>query len=597
VPADHLATAAEADSFDTDVLIVGLGPMGAATALALAQYGVRVQAITRQGWVADTPRAHITNLRAVEVLRSLGVEDEANQRATPWELMGDTLFTTSLTGPEIFRMRTWGTGDDRHGDYVRSSPCRMMDLPQTDLEPILVGAAGRAGAILSFNTEYVASRQDDQGVTATLRDRLTGVEYERRARYLVGADGARSRVFEDAGLTLEGELARAGTVYVQFRGDLSAHVAHRPSILNWIVNPDAAFGEIGFGLLRAIRPWSHWIAGWGFDPAKGDPDLSAETATARIRAYVGDTGFTPDIISIAPWYVNQATAPVYSSGRILCGGDATHRHPPSSGLGSNTCLQDAFNLAWKLAFTLKGYATPDLLDSYTAERAPVGMQIVERANQSRRDYAPIREALALATEKGRDGTPGLWSPTPTGARARAALEKAIDLKQYEFNAQGVEMNQRYTSSAVIDDPDAVPEVFLRDRDLYVQATTRPGAKVPHAWLLGAGGRRFSTLDLVNGPFLTLLTGLTGRPWVDAVEELAHPALRATVIGDAVVQDLYLEWQRAREVDEDGAVLVRPDGVVAWRSLRGVGDAQGARQVLERVLDQMLGTTSPAEANR
>lgn len=576
------------DDFDADVLVVGLGPMGATSALALATYGVRVHAISRQNWLAATPRAHITNLRAAEVLRSLGVEEEIKRQATPWESMGDTLFTTSLVGPELFRMRTWGTGDDRSGDYKRSSPCTMLDLPQTLVEPILVNAAGQRGAAISFNTEYRGSVQDECGVTVTLVHRLTGEEYTQRVRYLVGADGAKSRVMQDAGLDVHGVLARAGTVYAQFRGDLSSYVAHRPSVLNWIVNTDAAVGEIGLGLLRAVSPWDEWIAGWGIDISKGDPDLSVETATARIRSYVGDPDFEPEIISISPWYVNEAVAPVYSSGRIFCGGDATHRHPPSSGLGSNTCIQDAFNLAWKLAFVIHGRAHAGLLDSYTAERAPVGAQIVARANQSRRDYAPIREALA-GIAGGMSGVAKARAATPEGETTRAALEAAIDLKQYEFNAQGVEMNQRYASSAIIEDVDAEPELFLRDRDLYAQATTRPGAKIPHVWLVGADGRRISTLDVVEGPYLTLLTGPTGSAWVEAVDEMSHPALRAIVVGGSDAQDLYLEWQRVRDVAESGAVLVRPDGVVAWRAKTGVGSAAASRQTLTEVLEALLGT--------
>ncbi|GAA1996846.1 FAD-dependent monooxygenase [Microbacterium pumilum] len=584
------------EEFDTDVLIVGLGPMGATTALALATYGIKVHAISRQNWLADTPRAHITNLRAAEVLRSLGIEEEIKQQATPWEWMGDTLFTTSLMGPEIARMRTWGTGDDRSGDYLRASPSSMVDIPQTLVEPILVNAAARRGAVISFNTEYRSSVQDADGVTVTLANRLTGVVYTQRVRYLVGADGAKSRVMQDAGLSVEGELARAGTVYAQFKGELGQYVAHRPSILNWIVNTDAAVGEIGLGLLRAVSPWDEWIAGWGFDITKGDPDLTHETAIARIRAYVGDPDFEPEIVSVGPWYVNEAYAPTYSAGRIFCGGDATHRHPPSSGLGSNTCIQDAFNLAWKLAYVIDGVAAPALLDSYTDERAPVGRQIVERANQSRRDYAPIREALAADQTGGASGLEKLREPTPAGARARRALEKAIELKNQEFNAQGTEMNQRYTSAAVIPDEDAVEEVWLRDRGLYVQPTTRPGAKIPHAWLVGKDGRRVSTLDIVGEGALTLITGLTGGAWAAAAARLDHPRLRVIVIGEPGVEDLYFEWQRSREVEEDGAVLVRPDGVVAWRSFVGATDADEASTKLEDVLAHVLGARVLAPTN-
>ena len=581
-------------SFDADVLVVGLGPMGATTALALAQYGVRVHAISRQPWLADTPRAHITNLRAAEVLRSLGVEERLTKQATPWESIGDTLFTTSLVGPEVFRMRTWGTGDDRHGDYLRSSPATMLDIPQTLVEPILVNAAAGHGAKISFNTEYVSSVQDADGVTVSLRDRLNGIEYERRVRYLVGADGARSRVMDSAGLTVEGELGRAGHVYAQFRGDLSQYVAHRPSVLNFIVNPEVAVGEIGFGLLRAVKPWDTWIAGWGFDMTKGDPDVSRETALARIRAYVGDPDFEPEITSIAPWYVNEASAPVYSNGRIFCGGDATHRHPPSSGLGSNTCIQDAFNLAWKLAFVVQGDADPVLLESYTAERAPVGKQIVARANQSRRDYAAIHEALKPSYEGGPSGPARLKAQDADGAAARAALAEAIDLKQYEFNAQGIEMNQRYESNAVIPDAHGAPEIWKRDRDLYVQPTTRPGAKVPHAWLVGADGHRISTLDIVGGPFLTLLISPSGVVWAEAVEAVANPRLRTITIGEPGADDLYYEWHRVREVDDRGAVLVRPDGVVAWRALTAPTDAADARRQLEDVLARLLGMPVLAE---
>ena len=192
------------DGFDTDVLVVGTGPMGGTTALALATYGVRVDAVSKWNAVANTPRAHISNQRAVEVLRDLGVEDEARLRATPWDQMGDTLFTTSLAGPEVARLRTWGTGDERAGDYLLGSPCPMLDLPQPLLEPILVNNAMARGARISFNVEYIGALQDAEGVTVTLNNLLTGVPFERRARFLVGADGARSQVANDIGLNLVG---------------------------------------------------------------------------------------------------------------------------------------------------------------------------------------------------------------------------------------------------------------------------------------------------------------------------------------------------------------------------------------------------------
>lgn len=579
----------QASEYQTDVLVVGTGPMGSTTALALASYGVRVHVVNRFNWTANSPRAHITNQRAMEVLRDLGVEEEARHIATPWEMMGDTLFTTSLAGPEIARLRTWGTGDARKGDYIQGSPCPLMDLTQEKMEPVLVKNAMERGAVFSFNTEYLRHEQDADGVTAWLRDEKTGREYTIRARYLVGADGARSRIMEELDLKLQGQLARAATAYVIFRADLARYAAHRPSILYWIATSDATFGEIGMGLLRCIEPWDKWIAGWGFDMSQGEPDFSPAEVKRKVRLLVGDPELEIDVVTASTWYVNQAHAPVYSKGRVFCGGDAVHRHPPSSGLGSNTCMQDAFNLAWKLAFVLKGHAGPRLLESYSLERAPVGAQIVARANQSRLDYGPLNECLRdnEAADPVAAGLRKLADPGPDGVARRAALAKALDLKNYEFNAQGVELNQRCVSEAVIADADAGEEVFERDPQLYLQATTRPGAKLPHAWLVGRDGRRISTLDLVGKGRYTLLTGLAGQAWADAAQALDAPWLRTVVIGQPGAQDLYSSWHAVREIDEAGALLVRPDGVVAWRHGHGVADSGAAGQALRQALARLL----------
>ena len=405
-------------TYDTDVIIVGLGPAGGTAALALATYGVRVHAVSMFPWVANSPRAHITNQRAVEVLRDLGVEDEARTYATPWDQMGDTLFTTSLAGEEIVRMQTWGTGA-RYGDYLAGSPCAMLDIPQPLMEPVLIKNAAERGALISFNTEYLDHSQDEDGVTVRFRDVRSGTEFTQRARFLLGFDGARSKIAEQIGLPFEGELARAGTAYILFNADLSKYVAHRPSILHWIFNSKAGFGEIGMGLLRAIRPWGQWIAGWGFDMSQGEPDISDDVVLEQIRTLVGDPELTIDIVSRSFWYVNQQWAEHYQSGRVFCGGDAVHRHPPSSGLGSNTSMQDAFNLAWKIAYAVKGYAGPGLLESYSPERVPVGKQIVARANQSRKDYAGLREWFdPTSDDPVTAGLAKLKAPSPEGAALR-----------------------------------------------------------------------------------------------------------------------------------------------------------------------------------
>ena len=488
------------ETFDTDVIVVGSGPTGSTAALALATYGVQVRVVSRWNWVANTPRAHITNQRAVEVFRDLGIEDRILERAIPWELIGDMTFSTSLAGTELARLRTWGTGDSRRTDYLDGSPCPLVDIGQPDVEAVIVDAAAARGAAFSFNTEYCGHDEDDTGVTVHLRDRLNGREWSERARYLVGADGARSQVADAIGLEIVGQHARAGQIYARFNADLSHLAAHRPSTLHYIVNSAGSFGEIGLGALRAVRAWDQWMAGWGFDMTAGEPDLDHTHALERIRTLVGDPDLDAEVEWVSPWYVNQAYATSYSRGRVFCGGDAVHRHPPSSGLGSNTCIQDAFNLAWKLAFMVQGWAGPRLLESYSVERAPVGEQIVARANQSRLDFAPLRAVFSPADADSSTLVDRLTAPTPEGEASRAALVKALELKSFEFNAQGVEMNHRYASGAIISDLDAVPEEWERDSQLHLQATTRPGAKLPHAWLVngeGVGSRRSILSEAVS----------------------------------------------------------------------------------------------------
>lgn len=569
--------------YDTDVLIVGTGPAGSTLGLALAGYGLKVQLFTQFNWLANSPRAHITNQRAMEVLRDLGVEEQVKAIATPWEAMGESLITTSLVGEEIARMSAWGTGDERHGDYVQGSPCPLVDLIQPKMEALLVKNAGERGAIYHFNTEYMSHTQDEDGVTAHFINNITGQEFSLRAKYLVGMDGARSKIVEQLNLPLEGVMSRAGTVYVTFKSDLSQYVQHRPAILQWIVNPEAGFGDIGMGLLRAISPWNEWIMGWGFDIDQGEPQVTEEQVRARLNAFVGAEVEDVEIQKVSYWYVNQTWATNYSVGRVFCGGDAVHRHPPSSGLGSNTCMQDAFNLAWKLAYAVKGWAQPSLLDSYTAERAPVGKQIVARANQSRFDYKHLKDVFGFdqGVTTQAQMLERIFAETEDAAKIREQLFKALEIKHYEFNAQGTELNQRYASNAII--AETQEEVFLQDPQLHLQATTRPGAKVPHTWLIDAKGKKHSTLDITGKGRFTLLTGLSGTGWKAAAADLDVPYLDVVQIGARQFRDVYGTWNAKSEIHEAGAVLVRPDGYVAWRMTEKPDAAFDHLQCLKQVL--------------
>ncbi|MEN9409264.1 MAG: hypothetical protein RL216_1238 [Pseudomonadota bacterium] len=559
----------------TEVLIIGTGPSGSATAALLSSYGIQNMAINRYRWLANTPRAHITNQRTMEVLRDLGreVEEEAYMFATHQDLMGENIFCESLAGEEIGRMQSWGNHPLSRAEHLMSSPTKMNDLPQTFMEPLLFKTACSRGTQARMSTEYLGHEQDAEGVTTTCRDRLTGKNFTIRSKYLIGADGGKSLVAEHAGLPFEGRMGVGGSMNILFRADLSKYVAHRPSVLYWVMQPGADVGGIGMGLVRMVRPWNEWLIVWGYDINGPEPEVTPEFATGVARQLVGDPDLQIELLSASVWTVNNRYATRTTNGRVFCMGDAIHRHPPSNGLGSNTSIQDAFNLAWKLAMVLKGQAGERLLDSYNDERAPIAKQIVTRANQSIAEFGPIFEALGMG--EGVDPVQmqknlnARTEGTPAAEHQREAIRKAIAFKKYEFDAHGIEMNQRYRSSASVTDGQIEP-AFALDADLHYQPTTWPGARLPHAWLYRRdNGDKVSTLDLCGHGRFTLLTGLGGEAWTAAAKDVAKELgieLATHVIGPRQTYiDHSGDWARASEICDSGCLVVRPDHHVCWRA--------------------------------
>lgn len=585
---------------ETDVLIIGTGPAGSASAALLSSYGIKNMAINRYSWLANTPRAHITNQRTMEVLRDLGrdVEAEAYLHATEQELMGENVFCESLAGEEIGRMKSWGTHPMSKAEHLLSSPTFMNDLPQTFMEPLLFTTAAKRGSQTRMNTEYLSHEQDADGVTATVRDRLTGKDLTIRAKYMIGADGGNSRVADTEGLPIEGQMGVGGSMNILFKADLTRYVAHRPSVLYWVMQPGANVGGIGMGLVRMIRPWNEWLIVWGYDINEPAPDVTPEYATEVARQLVGDPKLEIELLSASTWTVNNAYATQMQKGRVFIVGDAAHRHPPSNGLGSNTSIQDAFNLCWKIASVLKGQAGPGLLDSYTVERAPIAKQIVTRANQSIGEFGPIFDALGLTGSvdpvKMQQNMDARVEGNAAAEKQRAALREAIAFKKYEFDCHGVEMNQRYTSGAVVTDGQLEPP-FSMDEELHYHPTTWPGARLPHVWVFTPDGSKLSTLDLTGHGVFTVLTGIGGEAWDAAAQTVAGEMgmdIKVHLIGPRrAIQDHTGDWARASEVRDSGCVLVRPDHHVAWRIDEMVDDPAAT---LRRILTAIL-QPAPAKA--
>jgi 2,4-dichlorophenol 6-monooxygenase len=428
-------------------------------------------------------------------------------------------------------------------------------------------------------------------VTATVFDHLAQETYKIRAKYLVGADGGNSKVAQDIGLPFEGIMGKAGSMNIVCKMDLSKYVAHRPSVLYWVLQPGSDVGGIGMGLVRMVRPWNEWLILWGYDIKQGAPKLDDNEAIQIVRNLIGDQSIPIEIISKSIWTVNHCYATKSSEGSVFCVGDAVHSHPPSNRLGSNTSIQDSFNLAWKLALVLKSTANASLLDSYDAERNPIAKQIVERANKNIDEFGPISYALGLTNTN----DPELMKAhieerkenNEKAVEQRRKLQEAIDFKSYEFNCHGVEMNQRYTSNAVIADAATEP-AYIRDKELYYQATTFSGAHLPHVWL-GQNGHKVSTLDLAGQGNFTLFTGIGGQAWVEAAKKIEAQLgikINTIVVGAGCdYTDLYGNWAGIRDIEESGCLLVRPDFHIALRHKKVQTDAES---VLLKALLQIFG---------
>jgi len=275
-------------------------------------------------------------------------------------------------------------------------------------------------------------------------------------------------------------------------------------------------------ICRLVKPHDQWM--FIFLPPLGtklEPEPTEGEYLKRIRDYIGDPNIPARIRSVSKWNINEVYAETYSNQtqNIFCLGDAVHRHPPNNGLGSNTCIQDAFNLAWKVAYVIKGLASPSLLSTFTPERQPIGKQIVQRANQALPEQIAVWGSLGMP-ESTRDARKAafdeLSATTLQGRKRRERLASGIQACQHEFSGLGIEMNQRYEGAAAFVQDQGLPPQLPTDPVLYYNISTYPGSRLPHAWLNKAiPGKPISTIDLAGHGHFTLITGAGGDAWKDA----------------------------------------------------------------------------------
>jgi hypothetical protein len=281
----------------------------------------------------------------------------------------------------------------------------------------------------------------------------------------------------------------------------------------------------------------------------------------------------------------------------FCLGDAIHRHPPTLGLGSNTCIQDSYNLAWKINLVLTNLAPSSLLATYNIERQPVGAQLVTASNNALRRHFAIWEAIGCAPPGSSEdqrlaGITELRSNTIEGKERRNLLKTTLDDICHETQALGVGLNQLYTSSGIYVADEPSPHIpqgrEADDAELYHELGTYPGRRFPHAWLGTKNpGPLVSTLDVAGKGRFTLFSGMGGEAWssaADAVEKELSVEIKVVGIGRGLEwEDVYLDWESKKGIEEEGCVLVRPDCFVAWRAVESGDEEVRLRRVMRAVL--------------
>lgn len=566
------------------VLVVGGGGCGLASSIFLSDNGIESLLIERHPSTSFLPKAHYLNQRSMEIFRQHGIADDLYRVGTPMSTLGKVRFMTTLggSGPldgrTLFELDSFGGGSTADA-YTRDSACQSTNYPQLRLEPLLRRhAEQRAPGRVLFHHELIELKLDEDVVVATIHNRDSDETFEVNAQYVIAADGGKT-LGPKLGVSMEGPTGLVDMVNIHFEADLSPW-CDDSAVITLFNNPEGG-STWGAGAMAMMGPtWGRhseqWSITFGFRP--DDPQRFDETTVIpKIRTLLNIPDLELKCLKVSHWIVEAVLADRFQVERVFFAGDAAHRHPPTTGLGLNSAIQDAHNLAWKLAAVLKGQAAPALLDTYETERRLVGARNVDWAMFTFMNHSVVDAGLGLIP-----GAPAganaqtfraFFADTDQGRTLRARFVEVAKTQRTEFQAHDLEIGFHYEAGAVV--PDGTDPPPADPMGTTYVPTTRPGHRLPHAWV-ERDGERVSTHDLIGRPGgFGLITGSAGAGrWQDLARTAAAAAgilLPVIAIGAGLgCTDPDGEWAAVREIGDRGAILVRPDNHVAWRSLDGAG---------------------------
>lgn len=530
---------------EVPVLIVGGGLTGLSAAVFLAWHGQRAMLVERHEDTSAHPKARAINPRTMELYRAVGMEEVVRAGQSPISGNTDLVHVHTLAGEERVRMPNASPED-----ISRISSTQWTFIDQNQLEPILRRRAVEAGTDVRFHHRLDALEESGDGVTAVLTDLGTGTTSRVRARYVIAADGSKSSVRDLLGIGHQGRGTITNLISFFFHADLRDALRGRKIVAAYVNNPEVR------GTLIPVDNEKRWVLNVSYFPERGDKpeDFTEERCVELVRAAIGVPDLTVDIEAAgAPsWDISAKVAEKFKQGRVFVAGDAAHVMPPTGAFGASTGIQDAYNLAWKLAYVLSGRATQALLDSYEQERLPVARETVRQAGLR---FA-VREGKQLA-------------------------DVAADLVDETVMTFGY----RYPAGAFVPGADFDP-ALLEDP---TAPSVRAGARAPHA-LLDDQGSPMSAVDLFGREFV-LFTTDDATEWQRAAAGVAAGtgvSVRVVRVGDGgAFGDPSGGFADKYRLTGGGAVLVRPDGVVAWRATVGLPDPVAD---LENVLREVLALT-------